>query len=222
MSRTRAPGSSATPSSRSYRWVLHVAVLAVALGAVLAGVRGRLTSDSDSGGWQRPPAAERSSLATLDATAEGTLVPSPAAPPTASVTPAPTPEPAPMPAVPTPVEQVTPTVMPAPSPEATPALAPSPSPPTVPPPRPARQPTAATRTPPRPSVVAQALQTASLRSAPGIEAPITGYVPPGATVTVVGCAAGCAWLLVAVSGGSAWTARHFWAVSGDVSRIGGQ
>ena len=71
-------------------------------------------------------------------------------------------------------------------------------------------------------MIAQAVQSASLRTAPSTDAPITGYAPAGATVAVLGCAAGCSWLLVALPGGSAWTARHFWSVSGDFSTIGGR
>jgi uncharacterized protein YraI len=75
---------------------------------------------------------------------------------------------------------------------------------------------------PRPvaAVTARAIDTASLRSAPSIEASISGYLPPGSVVTVVGCAGGCSWLLVASAGGTAWTARHFWVVTGDLSTIG--
>jgi len=68
--------------------------------------------------------------------------------------------------------------------------------------------------------MARAIDMASLRTAPSTDAVITGYVPAGTTVTVVGCAGGCSWLLVASAGGTAWSARHFWAVTGDLSTIG--
>jgi len=74
---------------------------------------------------------------------------------------------------------------------------------------------------PRPAaVVAQAITTASLRNAPSTDAAITGYLPAGSTASVVGCAGGCSWLLVASAGGTAWSARHFWSVTGDLSTVG--
>ena len=69
-------------------------------------------------------------------------------------------------------------------------------------------------------MIARAIDTASLRTAPSADAFIAAYVPPGATVTVVGCAGGCSWLLVATQSGTLWSARHFWSVSGDLSTIG--
>jgi len=71
-------------------------------------------------------------------------------------------------------------------------------------------------------VQARAIDTASLRTAPSVDAPIPAYLPAGSVVTVVGCAAGCAWLQVATSSGTLWSARHFWAVSGDLSTLGGR
>jgi uncharacterized protein YraI len=74
---------------------------------------------------------------------------------------------------------------------------------------------------PRPAAVtARAITTASLRNAPSTDAAITGYLPAGSTVTVVGCSGGCAWVLVASGSGTAWSARHFWTVTGDLSAVG--
>jgi uncharacterized protein YraI len=74
---------------------------------------------------------------------------------------------------------------------------------------------------PRPAgaVIARAIGAAALRTAPSTDALIVAYMPAGATVAVVGCAGGCSWLLVATQSGTLWSARHFWAVSGDLSTI---
>ena len=69
------------------------------------------------------------------------------------------------------------------------------------------------------SVVARAIDAASLRTAPSTDALIVAHVPAGSTAAVVGCAGGCSWLLLATQGGTLWSARHFWAVSGDLSTI---
>ncbi|MGH2587020.1 MAG: SH3 domain-containing protein, partial [Dehalococcoidia bacterium] len=71
-------------------------------------------------------------------------------------------------------------------------------------------------------VTARAVDVASLRTAPSTDALITGAVPAGSTATVVGCAGGCSWLLLATPSGTAWSARHFWVVNGDLSTIGGR
>jgi uncharacterized protein YraI len=68
-------------------------------------------------------------------------------------------------------------------------------------------------------VIARAIDTASLRTSPSADALIAGYAPVGSTVTVVGCAGGCSWLLVATQNGTLWSARYFWAISGDLSTI---
>jgi uncharacterized protein YraI len=68
-------------------------------------------------------------------------------------------------------------------------------------------------------VIARAIDTASLRTAPTTDALIVAFAPAGATVSVVGCAGGCTWLLVTTQSSTLWSARHFWAVSGDLSTI---
>lgn len=196
MSRADLPIRGTPPGSRWYRWLLHGAVLMVAVAAVLFVLRERLSSnDSESKPDGTPPVQ--------------VVIPSPA--PTPSITPTPAPTPAPSP---TPTPESTPVPTPEPTPEPSPTLAP-------PPPTPAPS---VVRTPsptPRPvAVVAQAITTASLRIAPSTDAAITGYLPAGSSVAVVGCSGGCSWLLVATGNGTSWSARHFWSVTGDLSTVG--
>jgi uncharacterized protein YraI len=68
-------------------------------------------------------------------------------------------------------------------------------------------------------VTARAISAASLRAAPSVDALIVTYAPAGSSFSVVGCAGGCTWLLIATQSGTLWSARHFWAVSGDLSTI---
>ena len=68
--------------------------------------------------------------------------------------------------------------------------------------------------------MARAVSMAALRQLPSQDALIIGYVPPGGTATVIGCAGGCSWLLLSVQGGTAWSASYFWSISGDLSTVG--
>ena len=210
MSRADLPIRSAPPGPRWHRWLLHGAVLLLAIAAVAFVLRERA-----AGGSSRNAAG--------DMPPSQIVPPSPVPSPTVTTTPMPSPSP-----TPTPTLEPTPTTTPEQSPEPTPKPSPSPAPtpePTPPPPSPTPQPApAVVRTPaptPRPAaVVARAIDTASLRTGPSTDAAITGYLPAGSVVTVVGCSGGCSWLLVASASGTAWSARHFWAVTGDLSAVG--
>lgn len=213
MSRADLPARGVPPNARRFRWFLHSAVLLLAIAAVVVAVRERVTGDSASDPGGAGPAETAVAVVQTPLPTEiATAAPSPSPSPTPEPTPTPTPEPSPSPT-------------PAPTPEPTPAPTPAPTPTPAPPPPPTPQPAVApVRTPvptPRPPpVTARALGTASLRSAPSADSLITGYVPAGSVVTVVGCSGGCSWLLVAGTGGTAWSARHFWSVTGDLSTIG--
>jgi outer membrane biosynthesis protein TonB len=180
----------------------------LALGAVLFALRDRLGLGSDGSGGvpvaeeQRAP--EPSSVAGL----APSPTPAPIGTPTPQPTPSPTPEPTPVPSpMPSPTPQPTPEPTPAPTPEPTPEPTPRPTPVPAPPP-----------TPP-PAIIARAIDSASLRNVPSTDGTIVGYAQVGSTATVVGCSAGCSWLQVATPSGVLWSARHFWSVSGDISRV---
>lgn len=72
-------------------------------------------------------------------------------------------------------------------------------------------------------VLARAVDYAALRAAPNQNADILAYVPVASVAPVIGCSAGCSWLLLQLqSGATAWSARYFWSVTGDLSRFGGR
>jgi outer membrane biosynthesis protein TonB len=207
MSRADLPAHRPPPTLRRYRWILHITVLVLVVTVLGFAVRERLlgveSSSSSSPPNDRPGAAIQA--------------PSPA--PTESVLPSPSPTPTPSPGpTPSPPATPTPEPTPAPTPEPTPEPAPEPTPAPTPAPPPPRTPAPTPR--PAPVVVARAIDTASLRNGPGTDALITGFVPAGTVVSVVGCAGGCSWLLVATSSGTGWSARHFWVVTGDLSTVG--
>jgi outer membrane biosynthesis protein TonB len=202
------------------RWALHAAVLLLAFGAVLYTVlagagRGERASEGRPSPSGDPRPAALATAATPTAPA-ATPVPEPS--PTATLSPEPSPASAPSPTpAPSPVPEPTTTLAPTPTPAPIPTSAPTPAPTSVPPPA-----VATATAVPRPAVTARALDTAALRISPSQEAIIAGYLPPGSTVTVVACAAGCSWLQVVTPSGTLWSARYFWSVSGDLSVFGGR
>lgn len=73
------------------------------------------------------------------------------------------------------------------------------------------------------SLPGRTVGTAYLRSSPSTAAMITGSLPPGVPVTVMGCAANCTWLLVQSSAGSAsWSLAFWFSVAGSVGQLGSQ
>lgn len=197
---------------RGGRWLPHIVALLL-VGTALFGALG---------GWRG--GTEREGSASDQRAAPSSTVPGPSPSPVSAAAPpvqVPSPEPSRSP-TPEPTASPSPEPTPLPTPEPTPPPTPEP-PPESPPPTPAPPPPTPAPTP-RPVVVtARAVDAASLRSSPSTDALITGTAVAGSSATVVGCAGGCSWLLLALpGGGSAWSARFFWTVSGDLSVLGGR
>jgi outer membrane biosynthesis protein TonB len=196
---------------RIARFALSLVMLALLLGVVYlvalkpAGRRGQPSPHNSAVVRTGPQANAPRLVATALPTSTAAASVATEAPAVPAVTPTLTPT--------APATETPPATQPSASPEPEPASAPAeeaeappaPTPPPVPVARPA----------PRPAVTARAVQSASLRTGPSTDNLITGFVPAGTRVTVVGCAAGCSWLLVTTpNGGTAWSASFFWAVSG--------
>lgn len=238
MSRARLTLPSERTRFRWYRWSLHLTVLLVALSAVVFGARSRIRSGVDEPATSGPPGPSPAAVAAalpVQQPAAPSPRPSPSPEPMPSPSPIPAPDPVPAPtandtpaspepspeSTPEPSPEPTPEPTAEPSPEPTPAPAPTPAPRPVPPPPPTPRPLPPPPPPaPPPAVTARAVTTASLRIAPGQDALITGFAPAGSTVTVIGCAGGCSWLLVATQGGTAWSAAYFWYVTGSLANVG--
>ena len=232
----------AVPSlGRRSRTVLHLALAAVLLGAALAGWAGFRTGDRapmETWGTGAPPGASDEGSAVLSRSVTPSRIPPETVTPQAELSLKPAEMLMPSP-TPLPITTAAVTSVPTPDPATqlaaatTVHAAPSPSPPPLPPPRtpqatrpasPSPAPRVITRPPPPrtpTAVTAQAVGQASLRVGPSTADLITGYAPVGTSATVIGCASGCSWLLLSLPGGaSGWSARHFWAVSGNLSRTG--
>jgi outer membrane biosynthesis protein TonB len=211
--------------NRTYRTLLHVAVLITVLGVVaVARIRSSddATADSPaSGGGAPAPTQPANAVAPLTPSPAPTVTPpalaptqTPTATPTATATASATAEPTPE-AAPEPTPDPTPAATPEPA--STPAPTRAPAPTAAPTPRPAT-PAPTTPRPAATGATARAISSAALRNAPSTDALIVGFAPVGAVAPVVGCAAGCAWLQLSTSAGIVWSAAYFWTVTGTLPR----